>query len=186
MNRWGACLLWFTQREDGGSSDEDDSVPFFSHLSPTATTAPSIEDRITSAIQQPSLVQETPISEGLAGYALNNSHQSQAYVTLGEPHGTSWYSGSHTYASYPDPTADYTPQQQYQYSYQQGQSAHSYGQQGDNPVQIEGGVSARNEPELDNESVSVFWYGLCIVYEQYISKRYIDNLLVHYSIYNCV
>ena len=156
VNRWVACLVWFTQREDGGSSDEDDSVPFFSHLSPTTTTTPSIEDRITSAIQQPSLVQEAPISEGLTGYALNSSHHS--YVTSGEPAGTSWYSGSQysAHASYPDPTADHTPQQQYQYSYQQGQSAHSYDQQGDNPVQIEGGVSAGNEPELDNESVSVF------------------------------
>lgn len=147
-------LLWCAQKDDSGSSDEDDSVPFFSHLSPTATTTSPLEEKTASSAQPPSLAQETPTSEeGLAGYMFNSSHPSQGYANVGGPAQLSWYSGSHSYASYPDPASQYAPQH-YQYSYQQGQSVYSYSQPGDTPVHIEEGVSAGSEPQLDNESVS--------------------------------
>ena len=102
-------------------------------------------------MQQPTLLQGTASSEG---YALSDSHHSHVHATSGEPPQSSWYSGSHVYASYPDPTSEYAPQQ-YQYGYQQQDlSAHGCSQQGYTPAHTEGGVSAGNEPELDNESVS--------------------------------
>ena len=151
-------LIICIQKDDAGSSDEDDTVPFFSHLSSTATVTASEEERAAStvlpAVHQPTSAQEAAPSGDLTGYTLNDSHRSHGYVSLNEPAPSLWYTSSQAYTSYLDPASEYAPQH-YQYSYQQrDQNAPGCSQQGDTPVHVDGGVSAGHEPELDNESVS--------------------------------